>query len=254
MKFLFLDEFKYDYSKSYKVFGLVGVIIDAQYYLNFKESFSSSLKELGWDKKLELKGRSMFSASGDKSVSVEKRVNFMSDVVNMSKSKTGKTAKIHVFVALETYDKKYTEYECYKTNLEKIIRKLPKASSKKKSLLGIFHDENGCIRTEDFQQTIEKTLSQRGLNLFESPFLVRSSLEKPGIMFADYVCYFLQNFFQLSNFRKNITTELLSLLEKDEKKTINEDEKKKLDIYITNYRKEQKTKELILALKKIVFV
>lgn len=73
----------------------------------------------------------MFSASGDKSVSVEKRVNFMSDVVGMSQSKTGKTAKIHVFVALEMYEKKHTEYDCYKKNLEKIIKKLPKAQSKK---------------------------------------------------------------------------------------------------------------------------
>ncbi|MEN9342280.1 MAG: hypothetical protein RIQ54_536 [Candidatus Parcubacteria bacterium] len=254
MKFLFLDEFKYDYSQSHKVYGLTGVVIDAQYYLSFKESFSSSLKKLGWDKKLELKGRSMFSASGDKSVSVEKRVNFMSDVVGMSQSKTGKTAKIHVFVALEMYEKKHTEYDCYKKNLEKIIKKLPKAQSKKKSLVGIFYDENDCIDASDFQQTIEKLLSQRSLNLFESPLPVKSSLDNPGIMFADYVCYFNQNFFQLSNFRKNINDELMALLEKDEKNTITEDEKKKLSTYITNYKKEKKTKELILALKKIVFV
>ncbi len=254
MKFLFLDEFKYDHSKSHKVYGLTGVVIDAQYYLPFKESFSSSLKKLGWDKKLELKGRSMFSVSGDKSVSVEKRVNFMSDVVGMSKSNSGKTAKIHVFVALETYDKKCTEYECYKANLRKIISKLPKPQSKKKSLIGVFYDENDCVDVADFNQHIETLLSKRGLNLFESPLPVRSSLENPGIMFADYVCYFNQSFFQLSNFRKNVSDELMTLLEKDEIKTITEDEKKKLDVYITNYRKERKTKELILALKKIVFV
>jgi hypothetical protein len=73
-------------------------------------------------------------------------------------------------------------------------------------------------------------------------------------MFADYVCYFNQNFFQLSNFRKNINAKLLALLEKDEKKIISENEKKKLTVYITNYKKEKKTKELILALKKIIFV
>lgn len=120
--------------------------------------------------------------------------------------------------------------------------------------MGIFYDENDCIDASDFQQTIEKLLSQRSLNLFESPLPVKSSLDNPGIMFADYVCYFNQNFFQLSNFRKNISDELMVLLEKDEKNTISEDEKKKLSTYITNYRKEKKTKELILALKKIVFV
>ena len=196
----------------------------------------------------------MFSTSGDKSVDVIKRVNFMSDVVGISKSKSGKTAKVHVFVAMELYDKKFTEYECYKANLKKIIKKLPKPSLKKKSLVGVFYDQNDCIDIRDFQQDIEKSLKQRNLHLFESPYPVKSSLENPGIMFADYVCYFNQNFFQLSNFRKNINAELLALLEKDEKKTISEDEKKKLAIYITNYKKERKTKELLLALKKIVFV
>lgn len=255
MKFLFLDEFKYDHSKSQKAYGLTGVVIDAQYYTSFKESFSSSIKTLGWDKKLELKGRSMFSStSGDKSISVEKRVAFMSDVVEMSKSKTGKTAKIHVFASLETYDKSCSEYECYKKNFENIIKKLPKPDSKKKSLVGVFYDENDCIDPVDFCQHVENLISSRKLNLFESPFSVKSSLENPGIMFADYVCYFFQNFFQLSSFRKNIMDELLALLEKDEDKTISETEKKKLDVYITNYRKEKKSKELILALKKIVFV
>lgn len=255
MKFLFLDEFKYDHSTSHKTYGLTGVVIDSQYYLSFKESFSSSLKSLGWDKKLEFKGRSMFSStSGDKSISIDKRIAFMSDVVSMSKSKTGKTAKIHVFASLETYDKSCTEYECYVKNLEKIIKKLPQPSSKKKSLVGVFYDENDCIDKVDFCIKIEQKLSSRKLNLFESPYPVKSSLENPGIMFADYVCYFFQNFLQLSAFRKNIMDELLSLLEKDEAKTIDEEEKKKLDTYITNYRKERKSKELILALKKIVFV
>ena len=107
MKFLFLDEFKYDSSKSHKIYGLTGIVIDSQYYLSFKESFSVALKKIGWDKKHELKGRSMFSTSGDKSVDVKERVNFMSDVVGISKSKSGKTAKIHVFVAMEMYEYPY---------------------------------------------------------------------------------------------------------------------------------------------------
>jgi hypothetical protein len=152
------------------------------------------------------------------------------------------------------YDKKSTEYECYKASLKKIIKKLPKPSSKKKSLVGVFYDQNDCIDIKDFQKSIERSLNDRNLNLFESPYSVKSSLENPGIMFADYVCYFNQNFFQLSNFRKNINAEILALLEKDERKMISEDEKKKLAVYITNYKKEQKTKELILALKKIAFV
>lgn len=254
MKFLFLDEFKYDHSKSQKVYGLTGVVIDAQYYQSFKELFLLSLKKLGWDKKLEFKGRSMFSTAGDKSVSVEKRVSFMSDVVAISKSKTGMTAKIHVFATWEIYDKNCPEYECYQANLEKIIKKLNKPQTKKKSLIGIFYDENQCINIKDFHISIEKMLAQRKLNMFESPFSVQSSLESPGIMFADYVCYFCQNFLQLSKFRKDNASELLALLEKDEKKTISSEEEKKLDIYITNFKKEQKTKELILALKKITFV
>lgn len=255
MKFIFFDEFKYDHSNSHKVYGLIGIVIDSQYYLSFKESFLNSLKKLGWDKKLELKGRSMFSSSsGDKTISVEKRVNFMSDVVGISKSKTGKTAKIHVYVSIETYDKKQSEYDCYKKNLEKIINKIPKPQNKKKSLVGVFYDENDCIDINDLYPHLEKILNKRKLNLFESPLSIKSSLDNPGIMFADYVCYFHQNFFQLSNFRKNTLDEILILLEKDENKTIDENEKKKLEIYITNYKKEKKTKELILAIKKIIFV
>ncbi len=253
MKFLFLDELKYNQSKS-KVYGLTAILIDAQNYLSFKELFETSLKNLGWNKKHELKGRSMFSISGDKSISVEKRVGFMSEIVGISKSKTGKTAKISVYVVLNNFSKKYSEYNCYKTNLGKIIKKLSKPSLKKKSLIGVFYDENNCIKVQDFNQFLNRNLLERKLNLFESSFPIKSSLENPGIMFADYVCYFIQTFFQLSVFRKNIMGELIQLLEKDKNKTINEEEKKKLSIHIISYKKEKKTKELIMALKKIIFV
>lgn len=253
MKFLFLDEFKYDIPKSTsRMYGLSGVLIDAVHYVSFKDSFYKELEKIGWNKHLELKGKSMFSSDGDTSVKVSDRISFMSRVVNLSKSSTGKTAKIHVYVSMEIYDKKETEFDCYIKNLEKIIGKIPKASNKKKSLVGIYYDNNDCIKKKQLDENLKSCINKRRCNLFESSFQVKSSLEHPGIMFADYVCYFHQSFLQLSTFRKENMEIIKKLL--DKKRSIDEGEKKQLNAHIINYRKEATTKELIASLKKVVYV
>lgn len=254
MKFIFLDEFKYDHSNQNKIYGLTAVVIDLQYYLAFKESFYGALKKIKWDKNLELKGRSMFSSSGDKNVNIESRINFMSEVVNISKSKSGKTAKIHVYVSINKFIKEKKEYECYLNNLEEILKKISKPSSKKKSLVSLCYDNNDCINKKDFNQKINDLLKKRNLNLFESSFSVESSMDNPGTLFADYVSYFHQNFLQLIKFRTNNSDRLVSLLEKDKNGSIDNKEKKELESYLINYKKERKSKELILALKSVIYV
>lgn len=252
MKFLFLDEFKYDIPKSeLKMYGLAGILIDAIHYLSFKDSFHKELEKIGWDKHLELKGKSLFSSGGDLKVKIDDRIGFMSKVVNLSKSSTGKTAKIHIYVSIEAYKKSDTEFNCYLKNLEKIIKKIIKAPNKKKSLIGVYYDNNDCILSPQFNDKLRDFLIKRDCNLFESSFSVKSSLEHPGIMFADYVCYFHQSFLQLSKFRKENSETIIGLLEKQ---NLNESEEKQLNAHLTNYKKETKTKELISSLKKVVYV
>jgi hypothetical protein len=252
MKFLFIDEFKFDVPKiSFKMYGLAGVLIDAVHYLSFKDSFHRELEKIGWDKHLELKGRSMFSADGDARVKIDDRIKFMSKVVNLSKSSTGKTAKIHVYVSIEFYNESEKEFTCYAKNLEKIINKIPRASNKRKSLLGIYYDNNECIDPSKFNEKLRDCLKKRSFNLFESSFPVKSSLEHPGIMFADYVCYFHQSFLHLSKFRKKNIEKIVEFLEKND---LNDGERKQLSAHLINYKKEKTTKELIESLKKVIYV
>ncbi len=251
MKFIFIDEFKYNHKKDYRVYGLALVIIDSNFYPGFKKTFYKEIEKIGWDKNFEFKGKSLFSASdGDIRVSVEKRIDCMEKIVNLSTTKSGKIAKTPVYVSLELFDNKTSEYDCYKVCLEKIIKKLPKVNNAKKSLISVSYDENESLE-KDFDNVIEFLLQKRGYVLFEKPYSVKSSLKVPGILFADYVCYFHQTFFTQSKFRKENAQEILSILEKENK--TGEDEKK-IQTVIYNYRKESKTKDLILSIKKVVYV
>jgi hypothetical protein len=253
MKFLFIDEFKYDYTKdSTKLYGLVGVLIDAVHYPSFKKTFHDELNSIGWNKHLELKGKSMFSSDGDKNVVVEDRINFMSKVVSLSKSaSSGKNTKIHAYVSIELYSKEEKEFNCYVANLKKIILKFQNNKDKKKGLLAVFYDENSCINHTGLTNEISSCLTARGYSLFESPFAVRSNLENPGIMFADYVCYFHQSFLQLKKFRRENGEEIATLLKKDD---LTESEKGKLKSHVINFKKESTSKDLIASLKKVIYV
>jgi hypothetical protein len=255
MKFLFVDEFKYPIpGTSSKVYGLVGVSIDAIHYQSFKKSFHKELEKIGWDKHLELKGRSMFSSDGNTNVKVGDRIGFMEKVVDLSKSSTGKSAKIQVYVSFDDFDTSEGEFECYLKNLKKIIGKLPRPVNKKKSLTAVFYDRNDCVDVRKLNVELDGDLEKRGLCLFESPYSVHSSLEYPGIMFADYVCYFHQAFFQLRRFGKENMEKLIRLIEKGEKQELGESEKKQLNEHVKNYKKQETTKKLILSLRKIIYV
>ena len=251
MKFIFIDEFKYKHKEDYKVYGLALVVIDSNFYPGFKKTFYKEIEKIGWNKSFEFKGKSIFSASdGDTKVSVEKRIECMEKIVNLSTTKSGKIAKTHIYVSTELFENKIGEYDCYKTCLEKIIKKLPKVSNAKKSLVSVSYDENDCLG-KDFDDVLESSLQKRGYILFEKPYSVKSSLKVPGILFADYVCYFHQTFFTQSKFRKENAEEVLSIFEKENK---TEEDESKIQRVINNYKKETKTKDFILSLKKVVYV
>ena len=217
MKFIFIDEFKYKHEENYKVYGLALLVIDSIFYPSFKKTFCQEIDKIGWDKNFEFKGKSLFSSlDGDIKVSVEKRIECMEKIVALNTTKSGKIAKTPVYVSLELFDNKTGEYECYKTCLEKIIKKLPRVNNIKKSLVSVSFDENECLE-KDFDNIIESLLQQRGYVLFEKPYKIKSSLKVPGILFADYVCYFHQTFFTQSKFRKENAREILSILEKENK-------------------------------------
>lgn len=255
MKFLFIDEFKDTIPQTgIKTYGLVGILIDAIHYASFKESFHRELEKLGWEKHLEFKGRSMFSSDGDSRIKVEDRINFMKKVVNLSKSNSGKTAKIKVFVSYDGFEKKVREPECYLKNLIKIIAKVPSASNKKKNLVGVYYDNNDCIDIKELNKILETELKKRKLCLFESAFSVRSSLEYPGIMFADYVCYFHQTFFRLNRFSKENMDKVIKLIEKNAKGQLSDEEKRQLEGHGRNFMKKDTAVSLIGSLKKIMYV
>lgn len=252
MKFLFIDEFKYNYKKDYKIYGLSAVLIDSSYYPVFKKSFYKEINKIGWDKNFEFKGKSLFSSTdGDITSPIEQRIECMEQIVKLSSSDSGKSARVQVYVSIEIFNNQTHEYECYKDCLSKIIQKLPKAKVKNsKNLILVSYDENQCLG-KDFDYFVESLLNEKKYLVFEQPYKVKSSLKVPGILFADYVCYFHQTFLTQHNFRRENAHQILNLLNKEEK---TESDQKNIEVVINNYKKEQQTKSFISNLKKVIYV
>ncbi|MBD3300383.1 MAG: hypothetical protein GF347_03450, partial [Candidatus Moranbacteria bacterium] len=100
MKFLFLDEFKKDFPEDpekRKFYGVIGVCIDEKFYRNFKENFYKELKEIGWSLKKEYKGRFLFSQKSNKSVEIEKRINFTEKIIKEGAS--NKKSRMKIIIA-----------------------------------------------------------------------------------------------------------------------------------------------------------
>jgi hypothetical protein len=251
MKFLFADEVKNIYNKK-NSYGLIVVLIDSHYLVEIYKNFKKELDKLTIDGK-EMKGKDLFSTKTNKDVG--QNINFMNSVLRLSSSKSGKTAKFKAYVNFSFFKENTNEYDMYKKCFSEIINKIEKNNNIKKSLLILELDNNESVKTnkKDFDFSIKSLLSKRGYYLHENSFLVNSSNDTIGILFADYIGYILASYFNLSKFNKDNIEEIKSLISKDTDKYTDK-EKEKLKNYINNYKKIETTENLMKEVKKIIFV
>jgi len=259
MKFIFIDEFKPSTSgiANQKLFGLSAVMIDSAYYATFKKGFEGAFSKLGWTKEKELKGRYVYSKKIFENITINQRIKFAEDLFSLSASRTGKSKRISVFVSFNYFATDIQEYDIYINLLSRILKKIEKPQSAKigKNLIAFFLDNNDAVTKKISESSFYRLITQvinRKWIVFERPFFINSSSLSPGLIFADFVSYFHQNFIDTRNFFNATKDRFINLL--DNFYSLLPKEKEELKRYIINYNKQRQSSRIIGILKNIIYV
>ena len=258
MKFIFVDEFK-PTSKinNKKLYGISVIMIDEAYYSNYKNGFENAFLKLGWTKDKELKGRYTYSKAVFEDITTDQRIIFAEDLFKLSASKSGKTKKVCVFVCFDLFSDTEKEHDIYTELLSRIFKKIGKPASAKtgKNLIGIFLDSNDSITKKicesKFYELVTNMINKKWI-IFEKPIFITSSSLCPGLVFADFVSYFYQNFIDTKRFFDVTKNRFLELLDK-EKAQFQDKEEDELNQYIKNYKKQKQSSQIIAILKEIIY-
>lgn len=212
MKFVFVDEIECS-GKNAQFFGLGAVIINSNSYHKFKEHFESCFNKLRWNKDIEFKGKYLFSKKGDNTVSVEKRIDFVKDLVigfNASKN-----ARLNCL-----FCRSYTgtDEAAYLGLLEKIVNKIKRDGSGHKSVVGYFIDANNKIDKKKIIEIVDSK-KLKGVSIFERPFFVDSDNYVPGVIAVDVFCY-LKSWIELNPSEKGQLQLFSSLSDMDSRKLV----------------------------------
>lgn len=258
MKLLFIDEFK-ENKKDFEFYGLSAILVDNSSYLRFKNGFYKKLKELGWDKEIEIKGRHSFSnTTGDTKVSVEERLKFVENLFELSKSGNEKYASAKVYYTLDGFPKKKAENEMYYDLFERILKKISKGSKdgnkNGKNNIAIFIDNNSSLDINFLTKIAEEKLKERELFLIERCISLSSGNDTPGIIFADHVAYFIHNYIKSGDFNDKSKERVKVLLSNLSNGTITSKDQEELNLYVNSFKKEKKSFDLLRSLKTMVYV
>lgn len=260
MKFVFIDEFKPVTQKNndYILYGLTAIIIDSMFYNSYRVGFEKGFQTLGWTKDKELKGRYTYSKAVFEEISIDQRILFARDLFKLSSSKSGKKRVISAIVSFDNFNKNISERDIYIDLLSRICKKLGKPVSKKlgKNIICFILDNNDAVTKKltavDFYDHIYKKINSEWL-IFERPFFVASSSLSPGLVFADFVSFFHQNFIDTKKFFNTTKLRFLELLGKEESQLTNL-ERKELESFIINYKKQKQSLQVITVLKDIIYI
>lgn len=182
MKFVFIDEIECS-QKNPKFYGLGAVIVNSNNYHKFKEHFEKCFAKLKWNKNTEFKGKYLFSQNGDKSVSIDKRIDFVKELSNGFNA--SKNARLSCLFSSEY---KGNDEVIYLELLKKVVNKIKKEGSGHKSVVGYFIDANEKIDKKKIIEIVNDSKA-KDVSIFERPFFIDSDNYVPGIIAVDVFCY-----------------------------------------------------------------
>jgi len=204
MKIVFVDEIQQT-QKNNEFFGVGAIIIDSAFYKDFKAAFQKSFQKLGWDGNEEFKGKYLFSQKGDDSVPIDKRIDFVREIVKIS---TVNTYARYSFVF--SYNFASRSEENYMQLLSKIIKSIPTSSNLKrdKPVVMVIYDNCDEFDIRHVDDAILKNL-KKGLVLFERSFCIGSDNRTCGIVTVDILSY-LKSWIELSSDKVSMPETLFS--------------------------------------------
>lgn len=195
MILLFVDETSDAKFKDY--FGLSIAVINSGFYQILKTEFHKILKDAGWDEGIEFKGSCLFSATtGCKDVSIDKRIQIASQILDLNKSKNNSRIKFAYFHKKSDNHKR--DYLLYLPKLlEKIIPPAQKAGGK--DVIAVYCDRRTDLTTSDIRSALQPVLSKRRYTLLENVVMTDSDFNTIGVLYADIVGYLSARIDTISN-------------------------------------------------------
>jgi hypothetical protein len=201
MILIFIDETRDSKFKDY--FGLCCANINSYFYKQIKTEFHSIIKKSDWDTEEEFKGSYIFSLSqGCKNVSIEKRINIASDIIDLNTSTTGKSARINFHYASTKIKQGKTEKEVYLDLLPALLNKaitLPKGKTQGKDIISINCDYRSDITKEEIRKVVDPIIKKKGYVLLEDIVCPKSCFDTVGILYADIIGYLIARVDNISN-------------------------------------------------------
>ncbi len=195
MILLFIDETGDTKFKEY--FGLSIAVINSNFYQTLKTGFHKILTDAGWDTAVEFKGSYLFSAkSGCRNISIEKRVEIASKLLDLNTSKINARIKFAYFHK-DSQDHKQ-DYLLYLPKLvDKILPPAKKAGGK--DIIAVYCDNRTDMFPSEIQNVLKPVLKKRKYTLLENVVMTDSDFNTIGILYADLVGYLSARIDTISN-------------------------------------------------------
>jgi len=195
MLLLFVDETSDAKFKDY--FGLSLAVINSSFYQTLKSEFHKILKDAGWDDEIEFKGSCLFSATtGCKDVSIDKRIQIASQILDLNKSKINSRIKFAYFHKKSDNHKR--DYLLYLPRLlDKIIPPSQKAGGK--DIIAVYCDRRTDLTTTEIRNALQPVLDKRRYTLLENVVMTDSDFNTIGVLYADIIGYLSARIDTISN-------------------------------------------------------
>ena len=195
MILLFIDETGDSKFKEY--FGLSVAIINSGFYQTLKTGFHKILTDAGWDCTVEFKGSYLFSAKkGCKDISVEKRVEIATKLLDLNTSKINSRIKFAYFHKDSQNHKQ--DYLLYLPKLvDKILPSAKKAGGK--DVIAVYCDNRTDLKPVEIQDVLNPVFKKRKYTLLENVVMTDSDINTIGILYADIVGYLSARIDTISN-------------------------------------------------------
>lgn len=184
MKLIFIDEIEL-HDKNPNFFGIGIFMVDQFFYQPICCEFNKYFEHCGWDKEIEFKGRYLFSKKGDDCINIDKRIELVNNMANITVAKKNSRCRFTFFYNFKKKTKS-NYLDLVKRGLS-ALSKITKSGGK--NLVSIYYDETELVTIKELNKITKPTLLKRGLFQVELPCRIKSCNDTVGIIYADVLSY-----------------------------------------------------------------
>ena len=184
MKIIFIDETKNIGGE--KFMGVCIAVVDSSKYPALIEEYLELFMALGWNKKQEFKGRFLFSEKGDRSISIDKRIEFVKKLISLNVGKKNARWQVTFCCNKDGQDDK-NRIILTRRALQGVLPS--RGKQKAKDPVVVFFDEDKSMKDLEWNDAIFPILNERGYCPVEGISKLSFDYRHVGIVLVDVLAY-----------------------------------------------------------------